>query len=120
MMAAAEPEAAGIAPTPSLCSRAAVLKGLTGALLVVAAGGARAAVAAEASVEESMMVNYEAPSKVFSFDYPDSWALAPKPLQTHQEEVREGYKMPLGLSGGGGGGSCCRRLTPCLSTHVHR
>jgi hypothetical protein len=75
------------APAAVLLNRAAMLQGLVGGAVggVLLAGSSRPALAVAA---EEMMVNYESPSKVFSFDYPDSWVLAPKPLQTHQEEVR--------------------------------
>ena len=61
--------------------------------------GVPAAGAAELAAEE-MMVSYDSPSKVFSFDYPDSWALAPKPLQTHQEEVNVKSTSVKGFSAG--------------------
>ncbi len=48
--------------------------------------GVRAVEEAE-KIESSTLVPFVSTSKVFSFEYPDSWKLAPKPLQTHQEEV---------------------------------
>lgn len=80
------------------CSRADVLRGgfavLSGATLtslVVAPWGVRPATAAEEEkekVESSTFIPFVASSKTFTFDYPDSWKLAPKLVQTHQEEVR--------------------------------
>lgn len=88
MVAMTAPEPAAAVAARPVMSRAAVLKGFVGATAAAAAVGMAAAGAPAWAVEEAMMVNYESPSKVFSFDYPDSWVLAPKPLQTHQEEVR--------------------------------
>lgn len=86
--------------TPALasCSRADVLRGgmavLSGAALTslgAAPWGMRPVAAAEEAgekVESSTLIPFVASSKTFTFDYPDSWKLAPKLLQTHQEEVR--------------------------------
>ena len=80
------------------CSRADVLRGglavLSGATLtslVAAPWGVRPAAAAEEEKEKeesSTFIPFIASSKTFTFDYPDSWRLAPKLVQTHQEEVR--------------------------------
>ncbi len=102
MAAAADPSASPVSSPQRLFDRAAVLQGLArasgggGLLLLLAGAGAgasggglllRPAPALAVEVAEEMMVNYESSTKVFSFEYPESWVLAPKPLQTHQEEV---------------------------------
>jgi hypothetical protein len=80
------------------CSRADVLRGglavLSGATLpslVAAPWGVRHVAAAEEEkekVESSTFIPFVASTNTFTFDYPDSWKLAPKLVQTHQEEVR--------------------------------
>lgn len=77
-------------------SRADVFRGglvlLPGAMLTcLAPWGVRPVSAAEEEkekVESSTFIPFVASSKTFTFDYPDSWKLAPKLVQTHQEEVR--------------------------------
>jgi len=69
----------------------AVLSGATLTSLVAAPWGVRPAAAAEEEKEKeesSTFIPFFASSKTFTFDYPDSWKLAPKLVQTHQEEVR--------------------------------
>jgi hypothetical protein len=59
--------------------------------LVTASWGVRPVAVAEEEkdkVESSTFIPFVASSKTFTFDYPDSWKLAPKLVQTHQEEVR--------------------------------
>lgn len=43
--------------------------------------------AAAPAKEDSTLKTLVTSSKLFSFDHPASWVLAPKPVQTHQEEV---------------------------------
>lgn len=107
-MAATEPEPApaperGIPPlslsrSRELVDRGAVLQRASMGAAVV--GGLFLNSGMAVAVEEAMMVSYDAPSKVFSFDYPDSWVLAPKPLQTHQEEVTLKSTTMKGFSAG--------------------